>query len=86
MYQKVNLNTVINRHTWEIIQNTIILALVLLLFAISLFCFSVDYLIVKPLKELKCDMQYSYARHWRKEKSLDVGHRGMGSSHTTKTK
>jgi glycerophosphocholine phosphodiesterase GPCPD1 len=44
-----------------------------------------DYLIVKPVPGLDLKMAVSYQNHWKVErKSLDVGHRGMGSSYKHK--
>lgn len=41
----------------------------------------VDYLVIGPLTNFKCDMSVSYARHWKKTRAaLDVGHRGAGAS------
>ena len=43
---------------------------------------AVDYLVIKPMTKQLCDMSVSYARHWKhKRRALDVGHRGMGTSH-----
>ncbi|KAF7266282.1 hypothetical protein GWI33_020315 [Rhynchophorus ferrugineus] len=45
----------------------------------------IDYLIIGAMANFKCDMQLSYARHWKKTRSgLDVGHRGSGSSFKNK--
>lgn len=45
----------------------------------------IEYVIIGPLPNFKCDMLVSYARHWNKNRSgLDVGHRGSGSSFKTK--
>ncbi|KAG5276915.1 hypothetical protein AALO_G00111300 [Alosa alosa] len=44
----------------------------------------VDYLVIRPIKDLQCDMQASFSKYWRKRSTLDVGHRGAGSSHTAK--
>ncbi|CAH1109067.1 unnamed protein product [Psylliodes chrysocephalus] len=41
----------------------------------------IDYLMIGPMPNFKCDMMISFARHWKKTRSgLDVGHRGSGSS------
>lgn len=40
-----------------------------------------EYLIIKPLPSIQCDMSVSYMRHWKVSKQgLNVGHRGAGSS------
>ncbi|XP_030753803.1 glycerophosphocholine phosphodiesterase GPCPD1 [Sitophilus oryzae] len=45
----------------------------------------VDYLVIGSMPNFKCDMEVSYARYWKKNRSgLDVGHRGSGSSFKTK--
>ncbi|XP_062406145.1 glycerophosphocholine phosphodiesterase GPCPD1 isoform X2 [Sardina pilchardus] len=44
----------------------------------------VDYLVIRPIQDLQCDMQASFSRYWRKRSALDVGHRGAGSSHAAK--
>lgn len=45
----------------------------------------IEYLVIGPLSNFKCDMRISYARHWKKTRAgLDVGHRGSGSSFKTK--
>lgn len=42
---------------------------------------TVEYLLIRPMQNFKCDMSITYARHWKKTRSgLDVGHRGSGSS------
>ncbi|XP_074655941.1 glycerophosphocholine phosphodiesterase GPCPD1-like isoform X2 [Tubulanus polymorphus] len=45
---------------------------------------TVDYLKIKPLKDvdLRNDMSVTYAKHWKQRPSLEVGHRGMGSSYS----
>ncbi|XP_078326933.1 glycerophosphocholine phosphodiesterase GPCPD1-like isoform X1 [Crassostrea virginica] len=44
-----------------------------------------DYLTVKPVPGLELKMDASYQNYWKFErKSLDVGHRGMGSSYKHK--
>ncbi|XP_061183603.1 glycerophosphocholine phosphodiesterase GPCPD1-like [Saccostrea echinata] len=46
---------------------------------------ALDYLIVKPVPGLDLKMDVSYQNYWKFErKSLDVGHRGMGSSYKHK--
>lgn len=48
---------------------------------------SIEYLVIRPMPNFKCDMSISYARHWKKTRSgLDVGHRGSGSSFKVETK
>lgn len=43
-----------------------------------------DYIVIRPMPNFKCDMSISYARHWKKTRAgLDVGHRGSGSSFKT---
>lgn len=45
----------------------------------------VDYLVIGAMPNYSCDMNISYARHWKKTRSgLDVGHRGSGSSFKAK--
>ncbi|XP_018318906.1 glycerophosphocholine phosphodiesterase GPCPD1 [Agrilus planipennis] len=40
-----------------------------------------EYLVVRPMSNYKCDMSVSYTRYWRNTWcGLDVGHRGSGSS------
>nr|XP_042899306.1 glycerophosphocholine phosphodiesterase GPCPD1 [Parasteatoda tepidariorum] len=43
---------------------------------------SVDYLIIRPMKDFVCDLSVSYAKHWKRseKRSLDVGHRGAGNA------
>ncbi|EFA03495.2 glycerophosphocholine phosphodiesterase GPCPD1 [Tribolium castaneum] len=44
----------------------------------------IDYIVVRPMPNFKCDLSVSYARHWKKTRAgLDVGHRGSGSSFKT---
>ncbi len=47
------------------------------------FLVAVDFLVVKPMtKQTLCSCKVSFANHWKhKRRALDVGHRGMGSSH-----
>ncbi|PWA27793.1 hypothetical protein CCH79_00000177 [Gambusia affinis] len=40
----------------------------------------VDYLVIRPIKKLQCDMRSSYTKHWKKTRTVDVGHRGAGST------
>ncbi|CAN9507677.1 unnamed protein product [Ophioblennius macclurei] len=44
----------------------------------------VDYLVIRPIRGLQCDMSASFVKYWRKRSTLDVGHRGAGSTHTAK--
>lgn len=40
-----------------------------------------DYIVIKPMPNVKCNMSLTYARHWKQTRSgLDVGHRGAGNS------
>ncbi|XP_054282590.1 glycerophosphocholine phosphodiesterase GPCPD1-like isoform X2 [Macrosteles quadrilineatus] len=42
---------------------------------------TVEYLVVKPVANVQCDMQTSMQREWKETwRGLDVGHRGAGSS------
>ncbi|XP_035683911.1 glycerophosphocholine phosphodiesterase GPCPD1-like [Branchiostoma floridae] len=43
---------------------------------------NVDYLIITPMTGEVCTAEVSFARYWKKRKTLDVGHRGMGNSYT----
>uniref|UniRef100_A0A3P9PQZ9 Glycerophosphocholine phosphodiesterase 1 n=1 Tax=Poecilia reticulata TaxID=8081 RepID=A0A3P9PQZ9_POERE len=40
-----------------------------------------DYLVIRPIQKLQCDMSSSYTKHWKKRSTVDVGHRGAGSTH-----
>ncbi|CAG9853844.1 unnamed protein product [Phyllotreta striolata] len=45
----------------------------------------IEYLLIGPMPNFKCDMMVSFARHWKKTRQgLDVGHRGSGSSFKAK--
>ncbi|CAL8394603.1 unnamed protein product [Arctogadus glacialis] len=44
----------------------------------------VDYLVIRPIPGLHCDMNASFTRYWRKRSALDVGHRGAGSTQAAK--
>ncbi|XP_038141948.1 glycerophosphocholine phosphodiesterase GPCPD1 isoform X2 [Cyprinodon tularosa] len=44
----------------------------------------VDYLVIRPIQGLQWDMSSSYTKHWKKRSTVDVGHRGAGSSHAAK--
>ncbi|KAI8518403.1 Glycerophosphocholine phosphodiesterase gpcpd1 [Branchiostoma belcheri] len=43
---------------------------------------NVDYLMITPMPDDVCTAEVSYGRFWKKRKTLDVGHRGMGNSYT----
>uniref|UniRef100_A0A1A8JPH5 Glycerophosphocholine phosphodiesterase GPCPD1 n=1 Tax=Nothobranchius kuhntae TaxID=321403 RepID=A0A1A8JPH5_NOTKU len=44
----------------------------------------VDYMVIRPIPGLQCDMSSSYTKHWKKRSTVDVGHRGAGSTHAAK--
>ncbi|XP_055005786.1 glycerophosphocholine phosphodiesterase GPCPD1 isoform X2 [Boleophthalmus pectinirostris] len=44
----------------------------------------VDFLVIRPIRGLQCDMSSSFAKYWKKRSTLDVGHRGAGSTHSDK--
>ncbi|CAL9692072.1 unnamed protein product [Knipowitschia caucasica] len=44
----------------------------------------VDYLVIRPIRGQQCDMSSSFAKYWKKRSTLDVGHRGAGSTHSDK--
>ncbi|XP_028295607.1 glycerophosphocholine phosphodiesterase GPCPD1 isoform X2 [Gouania willdenowi] len=44
----------------------------------------VDYLVIRPIQGVQCDMSVTFAKHWKKRSTLHVGHRGSGSTHTAK--
>ncbi|XP_049914390.1 glycerophosphocholine phosphodiesterase GPCPD1 isoform X2 [Epinephelus moara] len=44
----------------------------------------VDYLVIRPIKGLQCDMSSSFTKYWKKRSTLDVGHRGAGSTRAAK--
>ncbi|GAA6224509.1 glycerophosphocholine phosphodiesterase GPCPD1 isoform X1 [Lates japonicus] len=44
----------------------------------------VDYLVIRPIQGLQCDMSSSFTKYWKKRSTLDVGHRGAGSTHAAK--
>lgn len=46
--------------------------------------FQVDYLVIRPIRGLQCDMGRSFSKYWKKRSALDVGHRGAGSTHAAK--
>ncbi|GMR32180.1 hypothetical protein PMAYCL1PPCAC_02375, partial [Pristionchus mayeri] len=47
---------------------------------------NVDFMLALPLKTKDTAMRdmakYSYARHWKQRRTLEIGHRGCGSSYT----
>uniref|UniRef100_A0A0K0EW81 Glycerophosphocholine phosphodiesterase GPCPD1 (inferred by orthology to a human protein) n=1 Tax=Strongyloides venezuelensis TaxID=75913 RepID=A0A0K0EW81_STRVS len=46
----------------------------------------VDYLLIKPIDNTNQyqSMEHTYARYWKKRKTVEFGHRGMGDSYTQK--
>ncbi|XP_050927929.1 glycerophosphocholine phosphodiesterase GPCPD1 isoform X2 [Lates calcarifer] len=44
----------------------------------------VDYLVIRPIQGLQCDMSSSFTKYWKKRSALNVGHRGAGSTHAAK--
>ncbi|KAJ8009519.1 hypothetical protein DPEC_G00089720 [Dallia pectoralis] len=45
----------------------------------------VDYMVIRPIEGIQCDMSSSFTKYWRKKSTpLDVGHRGAGSTHAAK--
>ncbi|XP_074540943.1 glycerophosphocholine phosphodiesterase GPCPD1-like [Halichoeres trimaculatus] len=44
----------------------------------------VDYLVIRPIQGLQCDMSSSFTKYWKKRSTLNVGHRGAGSTHAAK--
>ncbi|ESO83899.1 hypothetical protein LOTGIDRAFT_132728 [Lottia gigantea] len=42
---------------------------------------TVNFMIAKPLEGVEFDMEHCFQSHWKHTESLDVGHRGMGSSY-----
>ncbi|XP_053192796.1 glycerophosphocholine phosphodiesterase GPCPD1 isoform X1 [Scomber japonicus] len=44
----------------------------------------VDYLVIRPIQGLQFDMSSSFTKYWKKRSTLDVGHRGAGSTHAAK--
>ncbi|XP_070705169.1 glycerophosphocholine phosphodiesterase GPCPD1 [Pempheris klunzingeri] len=44
----------------------------------------VDYIVIRPIQGLQCDMSSSFTKYWKKRSTLDVGHRGAGSTHAAK--
>ncbi|XP_055362424.1 glycerophosphocholine phosphodiesterase GPCPD1 isoform X2 [Betta splendens] len=44
----------------------------------------VDFLVIRPIQGLLCDMSSSFTKYWKKRSTLNVGHRGAGSTHTAK--
>lgn len=54
------------------------------LFHSAVLPFLVDYLVIRPIQGLQCDMSSCFVKHWKKRSTVDVGHRGAGSSHAAK--
>uniref|UniRef100_A0A4W6E0P4 Glycerophosphocholine phosphodiesterase 1 n=1 Tax=Lates calcarifer TaxID=8187 RepID=A0A4W6E0P4_LATCA len=46
----------------------------------------VDYLVIRPIQGLQCDMSSSFTKYWKKRSALNVGHRGAGSTHAAKVR
>ncbi|XP_061609026.1 glycerophosphocholine phosphodiesterase GPCPD1 isoform X1 [Phyllopteryx taeniolatus] len=44
----------------------------------------VDYLVIRPIPGLQCDMSVTFAKYWKKGRVLNVGHRGAGSTQAAK--
>ncbi|KAM6992472.1 glycerophosphocholine phosphodiesterase GPCPD1 isoform 2-T2 [Tautogolabrus adspersus] len=44
----------------------------------------VDYLVIRPIQGLQCDMSSSFCKYWKKRGALNVGHRGAGSTRAAK--
>lgn len=44
----------------------------------------VDYLVIRPIQGMQCDMSSSFTKYWKKRSALNVGHRGAGSTHAAK--
>uniref|UniRef100_A0A668A7M3 Glycerophosphocholine phosphodiesterase 1 n=1 Tax=Myripristis murdjan TaxID=586833 RepID=A0A668A7M3_9TELE len=44
----------------------------------------VDYLVIRPIQGVQCNMSSCFTKYWRKRSALDVGHRGAGSTHAAK--
>ncbi|XP_072296231.1 glycerophosphocholine phosphodiesterase GPCPD1 [Eucyclogobius newberryi] len=44
----------------------------------------VDFLVIRPIRGLQCDLSSSFSKYWKKRHTLDVGHRGAGSTHADK--
>ncbi|XP_058469460.1 glycerophosphocholine phosphodiesterase GPCPD1 isoform X1 [Solea solea] len=44
----------------------------------------VDFLVIRPIQGLLCDMSASFTKYWKKGSALNVGHRGAGSTHAAK--
>lgn len=46
-----------------------------------MFIITVDYLIIKPTKDIKCTLEQLKLTDWKtNDVPLDIGHRGSGSS------
>lgn len=47
---------------------------------------TVEYVVIRPMKDYVCDLSVSYAKHWKHDrKTLEVGHRGSGCSYKIAT-
>ncbi|XP_054474315.1 glycerophosphocholine phosphodiesterase GPCPD1 isoform X2 [Anoplopoma fimbria] len=44
----------------------------------------VDYLVIRPIHGFDCEMSSSFTKYWKKRSTLNVGHRGAGSTHAAK--
>ncbi|XP_054872002.1 glycerophosphocholine phosphodiesterase GPCPD1 isoform X2 [Amphiprion ocellaris] len=44
----------------------------------------VDYLVIRPIQGMQCNMSSSFTKYWKKRSTLSVGHRGAGSTHAAK--
>uniref|UniRef100_A0AAF5CQW7 GP-PDE domain-containing protein n=2 Tax=Strongyloides stercoralis TaxID=6248 RepID=A0AAF5CQW7_STRER len=47
---------------------------------------TIDYFLIKPINNADQlqSMENTYARYWKKRKTVEIGHRGMGNSYTKK--
>ncbi|CEF62588.1 Glycerophosphocholine phosphodiesterase GPCPD1 [Strongyloides ratti] len=47
---------------------------------------TIDYLLINPINNTDQyqSMEFTYARYWKKRKTVEIGHRGMGNSYTKK--
>uniref|UniRef100_A0A3Q1DHR8 Glycerophosphocholine phosphodiesterase 1 n=1 Tax=Amphiprion ocellaris TaxID=80972 RepID=A0A3Q1DHR8_AMPOC len=46
----------------------------------------VDYLVIRPIQGMQCNMSSSFTKYWKKRSTLSVGHRGAGSTHAAKVR
>ncbi|XP_037304917.2 glycerophosphocholine phosphodiesterase GPCPD1 isoform X5 [Pungitius pungitius] len=44
----------------------------------------VDYLVIRPIQGYQCEMSSSFTKYWKKRSTLNVGHRGAGSTHAAR--